>query len=215
MSSSASKNPNQNIWTRRLEEVKRHRETEVVGRGEFPAVWEHVESKFPRLAECLRATTVYKNTNTAFCKRIGIPPEAGGMFVVQASTIVLFHTKRIPTDAVLVHEMLHYASQMMGSRFQDEAYEEDFAYQESIPYLLQVGYEPDWIAEKFLLPYYLHLAMIREVAQRSKTTISKAAHRRLRRSSLEKCKDVVSKRLGDIEAKTNGSDDTQGRFASL
>lgn len=197
----------------KVEKIASHRETVVLTREDHPEAWEYVEEAFPRLAQRIRETTVYRNENTYFCKKIGIPPSAGGLFIIKASAILVCYNRKLEDDVVIVHEMLHYASQLMGSRFRHEDEEEDFAYLRSIPYLAR-RYGRDWIAGTYLLPYYW---------SRERRDEEKARNRRLtpkedsecRARALDKCKSLVDKTLGEGESPEDGEEEGEGNRFSL
>ena len=140
-------------WQDVVQQIQSHPETKRFGRADFPGAFGYVEGLYPRIAPVVSATILYKNENTAFCKRIGIPREAGGAFLTRASAILLCYCS-LPDDAVLVHELLHLASRLLGSGFSSESVEEDFAYAKSIPYLKSRSYPDEWIRTSFLMPYY-------------------------------------------------------------
>ena len=143
-------------WEKILHEVQFHPESHSLSREAFQKTFEYVEKLYPKTAPCIAAAKVYKNTNTAFCRKIGIPKAAGGAFLIRASAILICYSRNhTPDDVILVHELLHFASQLMGSDFISEAAEEDFAYRKSIPYLKANDYDDDWIRKTFLMPYYL------------------------------------------------------------
>lgn len=134
-------------------QIREHPETRLLSRGDLLPAYEYVERAFPSTAPAVAATVVYKNENTAFCKRMGIPRGVGGMFLVDASSILVCHNP-FPDDVVVLHEMLHFVSQMLGSRFTNTPMEEDFAYSKSVNYLVSIGWERERIRDKYMLPYY-------------------------------------------------------------
>jgi hypothetical protein len=138
-----------------LAKIKKHFDTQPLGRESYPEAWGYVESLFPSLSEKIRNTKVYKNENTAFCASIGVPKEAGGLFFIKTGAILICWTRSFKDDVVIVHEMLHYCSQLLGSRFGNRNIEEDFAYLKSIRYLLSKGYDEKFIQEQYMLPHYL------------------------------------------------------------
>lgn len=139
-----------------LEKLSKHPETKIITRGDHPFAWRYVEDMFPRIAQSIQEMKVYKNENTAFCKKIKVPPHAGGIFFIRSSTILICWTKeKFADDVIICHEMLHYAAQLLnGGRMGTEAIEEDFAYSKSIKYLNLRGFSDDWIAKEYMLPYY-------------------------------------------------------------
>lgn len=143
------------LWNERIAKLAAHPETKLLVKENHPKAWAYVEQMFPLIAELISNTKIYKNTNTAFCDKIGVPRGAGGLFVKPASAILVCWNKdRIPDDVVIVHEMLHFSSQLLGSRMASEEVEEYFAYVKSIPYLISRGFDKKWIAEEYLFHYH-------------------------------------------------------------
>jgi hypothetical protein len=139
-------------------EIRAHPETKELGRGDLLRAYEYAEGLFPSAAPAISALRVLKNENTAFCRNIGVPRGAGGIFLIEASAILVCHNP-FPDDVVVVHEMLHFVSQVLGSRFANAASEEDFAYIKSIPYLTGIGWSREKIRDEYMLPYYLGLEL--------------------------------------------------------
>ncbi len=142
-----------------LGKIQQHFDTKRLGRDSYPDAWEYVENYFVALAPKIRNTIVYKNDNTAFCAKINVPKEAGGLFFIKTGAILICYTRGFKDDVVIVHEMLHYCSQLLGSRFRNRNIEEDFAYLKSIRYLLSKGYDEKFIQEKYMLPHYFTFEM--------------------------------------------------------
>lgn len=197
----------------KAEQIAKHRETVLLSRDDHPEAWKFIEEMFPRLSTVISQTKVYANKNTYFCEKVGIPPNAGGLFIIKASAIVLCHSK-CPDDIVIVHELLHYCSQLMGSRFRNEGFEEDFAYQTSIPYIAQRGYSEDWIAEKYLLPYYWSreqealLRKKRAAKGKPPPKLTLSEKYKAKDLALEKCKSIVHRKLhGKMDDQGDDEDD--------
>jgi hypothetical protein len=150
----AKKRANQNThWKEIFEQIKAHSQTRVLARGDIPEAYEYVEDLFPRCAEPLSKTLIYKNDNTAFFPRIGLPA-AGGMYIRPVGAVIICYAKEFSDDVVAVHELLHCTHALLGSKNISERQEEDFAYGKSIPYLLGKGYDEEWIVKKYLWPFY-------------------------------------------------------------
>jgi hypothetical protein len=88
-----------------------------------------------------------------FLSKIGYPASAAGLFVPPCNIIVSRSSFSI--DVIVVHELLHYASKLCGSRGRNVALEEEIAYNKSVPYLLDRGYSTEWICQHYLLPYFI------------------------------------------------------------
>jgi hypothetical protein len=139
-------------WKEVFERIKGHSRTRVLAREDLLGAYEYVEGRFPRCAEAVSKTPIYKNENTAFFPRIGLP-SAGGMYIRPVGAVILCYAKDFSDDVVAVHELLHCVHALLGVRV-GERQEEDFAYGKSIPYLLANGYSEDWIVEKYMWPFY-------------------------------------------------------------
>lgn len=194
---------------KKAKQIIEHPETVVLLRDKFPEAWEYVEQSFPRLAERIRHTKVYKNENTYFCKKLGIPKEAGGLFIIKASMVLICYGK-FSDDVVIVHELLHFISQLIGSRFVNQDHEEDFAYTNSIPYLA-TRYDEEWIVNKYMLPYYWGRE---QVALGRKPTLAEKESTKL--IAIEKCKLLIK---NSLKNNTYQDDDEEGeemgRFSFL
>ena len=88
---------------------------------------------------------------------------------------------------VIVHELLHYVSRLLGGAMTNRELEENFAYSNSVPYLVENGYDDAWIAEKYLLPYYLGLEMSKQG--------SRLGH--AHDLALERCQKIVKAAKGE------------------
>lgn len=108
---------------------------------------------FPRIRATLRSIRLLKNTNTCFCRNVGLGGVAGA-FLTRVNAIVVCHSEHVPDDVIVVHEILHYAARLLGGRMTNEGQEEDFAFIKSIPFIVAKGYDKDWIIERYLAPYY-------------------------------------------------------------
>lgn len=177
-----------------VEQIKQHPETRLLVRGEIPHAWQYVEESFPSVANRVKATVVYKNDNTAFCKKVGIPQGAGGLFFIPASTLLVCHNPVFGDDVVVVHEMLHYVSQLLGGSMRNERLEEDFAYSKSIRYLLSRGYTEDWIVEKYLLPYYHGYEVHQLRSSRARPLASEMAA--AKEAAIARCRRIVAAETG-------------------
>jgi len=182
-------------WKEILALIRGHPETRVMGREQLLPAYSFVERMFPAVAPAIRSMVVYKNDNTAFCRRIGIPKEAGGAFLVRASAILICYTglmsAPVPDDVVVVHEMLHYVAQLMGSRFTSSVSEEDFAYAKAIPYLLEQGAKEDWIRQRYLLPYYWSLEMLKCIREQHGPVQESLYKELARKVALERCEMMI------------------------
>lgn len=171
-----------------------HRETVKLSKDDFKGAFDYVQNLFPRIAPVLESTSIYKNENTYFAKITGIPKGVAGFFMKPTSTIIILYNP-FPHDIVVVHEMLHYCSQLMGSRMRSTEMEEDFAYIKSIPYIRSRGFDDEWIVKKYLISHYKGLEM-GELAHGGK--LSKAMKDEADRLALERCKTILKADLGEM-----------------
>jgi hypothetical protein len=134
-----------------FDRIKRHSQTKILTKEDLPEAYDYVEGLYPRCAEPISKTPIYKNENTAFFKELGLP-SAGGMYIRLASAVVICYNKKFPDDVVAVHELLHAVHALLGIQSHTERQEEDFAYGKSIPYLIDKGHSEDWIVDEYLWP---------------------------------------------------------------
>lgn len=138
-----------------LVKIQGHPETTLITKETMPDAFQFVEDLLPGVAPTIAITKIYRNTNTAFAKKVGIPEYAGGVyFPALGSIVICWNRDNLREDCVVVHELLHYASHLMGSRMRNEGSEEYFAYTKSIPFLISKGYSREFVAEKYLLPFF-------------------------------------------------------------
>lgn len=181
---------------KKAEEIAAHPETKIITKADIPAPWEYIENLYPRISSAIAQTKIFKNENTAFCKNVGIPPEAGGVFLVQACTIVICWTNdKFKDDVVICHEMLHYTSQLLGGHMVSRAFEEDFAYGKSVKYLTDHGYSKQWICEEYMLPYYWSMDISRS-QRRLRRQLNSIEKEEARQRAMIKCNDII-----DLEMK--------------
>lgn len=140
-------------WKGVFEQIKAHSQTRILARDDLPGAYAYVEGLFPSCADAVSKTPIYKNDNTAFFPRIGLP-SAGGMYIRPVGAVVICYAKQFSDDVVAVHELLHCVHALLGSQAASERQEEDFAYGKSIPYLLDNGYSEKWVVEEYMWPFY-------------------------------------------------------------
>ena len=169
---------------------------------------------FPRLKNRISETKVYRNENTYFCKKLGIPKQAGGLFLIKASTIVVCYNNKHDDDIVIVHELLHYSSQLMGSRFRNEDQEEDFAYLNSIPYMVR-KYDKKWIVENYLLAYYWSREQREMLKGKEVKKLTSSEKRAAREKALCKCNSLFDGMLTGFLPPEDREDEELGRFSFI
>jgi hypothetical protein len=185
-----------------LQKIIEHPETITIKRENLPDPWIYVEDMFPRIAASITGMTVYKNENTAFYKKIKVPPTVGGLFFIRSSTILICWTKeKFKDDVVICHELLHYAGQLLnGGPMGTEAIEESFAYSKSIKYLNLHGYSDKWIIEQYMLPYWsgFERRMEEKVLGRALTNGEKEQNRQ---KAITRCQAIIDFELSKFETK--------------
>lgn len=134
-------------------DIAGHSETVIISHEDDPMAWSYVAGLFPKISEAIYGAKIYKNENLYFLKKVGYPASAAGLFVPPGSIII--SRSGFPIDVVVVHELLHYASKICGSRGHNAALEEEIAYSRSVPYLLDRGYDVEWVCQHYLLPYFV------------------------------------------------------------
>jgi hypothetical protein len=198
-------------WRRRFDELVAHRETEELPRNCHMEVWEYVEKMFPRISTTLAEVKIYRNTNTAFCRRVGFPPQAGGLFVRPVGAIAVFYNRKIPDDVVVLHELLHAAAQMLGPMRGSE-FEEGFAYERSLPYLLE-RYDRDWVATNYLMPYYSTRVRDRDYGGRRPEL--RRDREELHRKAMEFCNSLIDSALQAPDDDDDEPGEGIGRFSLM
>jgi hypothetical protein len=183
-------------WRKRLDTIKAHFATQILTKNEHPEAWEYVERLFPSLAPTIEQTKVYKNDNTAFCAKIGLPKEAGGLFFTKLGIILICWTRKFKDDVVIVHEMLHYVSALLGSRFTHRGLEEDFAYLKSVRYLLSKGYDMKFVCEEYMLPHYESLELSKLCNGVKPTSAVRA---QAKTAAVKRCYEMVANELTSEE----------------
>lgn len=179
----------EDAWEARVAKVAAHSDTIVLTESSHPSAWAFVKTAYPSVADRVAATKILKNDNTAFCRRIGIPSDAGGLYVKPSSTILLLYARGCPDDIIVVHELLHLVSRMLGGEG-SAVVEEDFAYGKSLPYVLS-RMSREWVVEKYLMPYYSQAMM-----SKHRLDPSPQAFRKAKKLAEEHCNLMVDEALG-------------------
>jgi hypothetical protein len=151
------------------------------------------------MVERLSSTRILKNDNTAFCRNIGIPVGAGGLYVKPSSTILVLYSK-FPDDIVIVHELLHLVSRMLGGEG-STIVEEDFAYGQSLPYVLGRG-DRDWVLHKYLMPYYVGYV----IKKKKLDSASAKGMREAKKLAEEHCNRMIEAALGIMPTPSMSND---------
>jgi len=141
--------------------------TYTVEYPQYQKAFDYVDSLFPSMG--IKRITVYLCPKKTL-EEAGYS-KAGGVYCTYSRIIIvaddlsdenisgIWSGVRACTtpDETLVHELLHYASDMrVKGRHIDEAYEEEFAYGYSIPYFLSKGWTEETIIDNYFLPYLIN-----------------------------------------------------------
>lgn len=178
------------IRTGMIETIVSHYRTTRISKPDMPGPWVYASDLFPCFAETIDKTIVYKNESRLLFERLGIPAGVGGFFVRASSTIVVCGSRGVPDDVIILHEMLHYVSQLAGNNFLSMEPEENFVFSNSVRYLAETGRSREWIARKYMLPYYASLAM-----SKAKKKANASA---LKAEALLFCERMISEKLDGL-----------------
>lgn len=190
-----------------IDKVLDYKKKVVIKYPEYKEAFEYVDSKFPGL-------NVFNVTITKIPRKILEEAGYGGV-----GGLYIFHKKQVivtdePTggfsknsvtasltiDEIIVHELLHYVSHKFGNS-NSVIMEEEFAYGNSVPYLISKGYTDEEIVESNMLPF-LYIAVdsnkiLKEILQ--KKGITKAQYNALIREYKQgKNKAKISKLIAEI-----------------
>jgi hypothetical protein len=122
--------------------------------------FEYVSEMFPKLRSEIRKTKCIVIENTYFWgSTLSLPQNAAGLYVPALGVILLARNYyyRLDLKDVLVHELLHRASHLLG-HMSSEPVEEEFAFSYSIAWFAK-KYEKDFIIEHYLMPYCTYSIM--------------------------------------------------------
>jgi len=75
-----------------FEQLKAHPQTRVYGEADIPHVYAYIKGLFPPVSVPLSRIFIFKNANTAFFKKVGLPA-VGGMYSKVAGAVVICYNK--------------------------------------------------------------------------------------------------------------------------
>lgn len=125
---------------------------------QYEEAFDYVDKLFPEVS--VKKVILYKLTNKQF-EKLGFG-FAGGLYDKIGRTILIGGgsckktskwSAKISVDEIIVHELLHYASIIMGVMMSSVEAAEDFAYGWSLGYLRYKGHSDDNIIKNNYLPY--------------------------------------------------------------
>jgi len=120
----------------------------------------YVKNLFPNLEKSIYKTQCLVIENSYFwSSTLKLPDNAAGLYVPSIGVILMcrnYHHKLV-IDDVLVHELLHRASHLLG-RMQNESIEEEFAFSYSIDWF-KGRYAKSYVLEHYLMPYCTYISM--------------------------------------------------------
>jgi hypothetical protein len=149
-----------------IEKIKKHYSTKVLGYKNYKNAYDYVDKLFPK-AE-VKNVVIYR-CNIDYLKRLGYK-SVGGFYnrimqaVVIPSTFNFGDKKgklwdsikaKLTDDEVVVHELLHYASDMHSRGITSAEIEEEFAYGHSVKYLRSKGHSDEYIVKNNFLPFLI------------------------------------------------------------
>jgi hypothetical protein len=162
---------------------------------------EYILSLFPQFADCVSSVQMFKNENTAYCKKIGCPAGVGGCYFVNENFILICWNPTVEYELVACHELLHYVSRLCGSSVSSVEQEENFAFSKSIRFALGIGKDLTWVRDVYMKPFYSYLA--RQAF--SSTVVQNGApqqvigesHKKLAEQyALQKMNELITKEIG-------------------
>jgi len=150
-----------------LDMIKSAPGTETVKYPQYKESYDYVDSLFPDMD--IKGIAVY------FCPKKTLEeagyPKVGGVYCSYSRIIIIANNlvdersdgiwsgvrAHTTPDETLVHELLHYASDVrVKGRHTNEGYEEEFAYGYSVPYFLSKGWTEEKIIDNYFLPYLIN-----------------------------------------------------------
>lgn len=151
-----------------FDEIKLSPETMEIKYPEYKEAFDYVDTLFPWIK--VKEISVY------FCPKKVLEnagySKIGGIYCTYSKTVVVVSDlkekkgeglwgqirARTTVDETLVHELLHYASDMrVKGRRVNIAYEEEFAYGYSIPYFLKKGWTEETIIDNYFMPHLVNM----------------------------------------------------------
>lgn len=148
-------------WNLKHKEIEDHPETWRVDPSNIDKSFSYVSNIFPDLEDGIYNTRCYSIGNSYFWKRkLNLPSNAAGIYAPAVGVVLLNVTPDIKLNwaDILVHELLHRASHLLG-HLQSERIEEEFAFSYSMEWFKR-NYSKEFVLENYLMPYCTYESMI-------------------------------------------------------
>jgi len=132
-----------------IDKIKSDPKTVEINYPEYKDSFDYVDKKFPDNG--VKDVTIFL-CGKRFLKKLGYAG-LGGFFEKILKTIIICNDGSI--DETIVHEMLHYVSDLSLATSYSVELEEEFAYINSIDYLRSKGRSDEYIINTVFLPYLI------------------------------------------------------------
>jgi len=158
-----------------LERIEKHVGTVRIQYLDYKKAFDYVDDLFPEAlvkeSIVLRASSSFLNRlgykgiggfYNRVCKKVVVPDKL--IFSIAKNKSIWNSIKaKISEDEVIVHELLHYASDSRGTASRSANAEEEFAYGNSIGYLKSKGHTDEYIITKNFLPFLVGTINIKKI----------------------------------------------------
>jgi len=137
------------IIAKHIDKIKSSANTREINYPEYKESFDYVDNKFP--GNRVKDATIFL-CSKGLLKGLGYVG-LGGFFEKILKTIIICNEGAI--DETIVHEMLHYVSDLSLATSYSVELEEEFAYINSIDYLRNKGRTDEYIISTVFLPYLM------------------------------------------------------------
>ena len=149
-----------NVLKNNIKKIAQNKKTQIISYSdkEYSKSFKYVEKLYPNIN--LKEVTIFL-VEGEILKSIGYNGIGGFFDKINKNIVVAKNLKinnedifgKITVDEVIVHELLHYVSDVLMLNFSNILYEEEFAYSNSIEYLRKKGYTNHQIIQNNFLPF--------------------------------------------------------------
>lgn len=161
------------LTSQNIKKIKDHRRSQIIPYVNYPKSFDYVDKLFPKAG--VRNAMVYE-CDRKFLNKFGYRG-IGGLYSKVDKVIVIPDNLNFPQkgriwnkvcanitlDEVLVHELLHFASDSQIKNTKSIQLEEEFAYGNSVGYLRSKGHTDDEIVDNNFLPYLMTIVNKEEI----------------------------------------------------